>query len=128
LVWIYISWTIVLIGLELVVATQSATTHRKEELATAVSEKFREMIALRLVTEVCERFHLGQPPATVDRISAALDVPDRLLHRVIEVLEDASVLRQVDEAEGESGFVPARPLEKVTVQDVIDAMREAGAT
>jgi membrane protein len=128
LVWIYVSWTIVLIGLELVVATQSATTHRKEELATAVSEKFREMLALRLTTEVAERFHHGRPPPTVAGISGALDVPDRLLHEVIEILEDASVLRQVGEPDAEPGFLPARPLDKISVQDVIDAMREAGAT
>ncbi|HVY62070.1 MAG TPA: YhjD/YihY/BrkB family envelope integrity protein [Planctomycetota bacterium] len=128
LVWIYISWTIVLIGLELVVATQSATTHRKEELATQVSEKFREMLALRLTTEVAERFHHGRPPPTIAGISGALDVPDRLLHEVIEVLEDAAILRQAGEPDVEPGYVPARPLEKISVQDVVDAMREAGST
>ena len=128
LIWIYISWTIVLIGLELVVATQSATTHRKEELATAVSQKFREMIALRLMTEVCERFYNGQPPPTIEKISAALDVPDRLLHQVIETLEDGGIVRRVDQPDEQPGFLPARALEKITVQDVVNVLREAGAT
>ncbi|HEY8075298.1 MAG TPA: YhjD/YihY/BrkB family envelope integrity protein [Labilithrix sp.] len=128
LVWVYVSWTIVLVGLELVVATQSATTHRKEELATEVSQNFREMIALRLVTEVCERFYHGAPPPTVERISGALDVPGRLLHEVIDVLEEVGIVRRVDEPPAATAFLPARMLEKITVQDVLNAMREAGAS
>jgi membrane protein len=126
LFWVYISWTIVLLGLEVVVATQSATTHRKEEIALSVSQKFREMVALRLVTEVCRRFDEGSPPPTVEKMAAAADVPERLLFDVIAVLEEAGIVRRVDAPDEESAYLPGRPLERITVDDVVHALREAG--
>jgi len=126
LFWVYISWTIVLLGLEVVVATQSATSHRKEEIALSVSQRFREMVALRLVTEVCERFDQGAEPATVEGIAAALDVPERLLHDVIGILEEEGIVRRADDPEGHSAYLPARPLEKISVDDVLSALRDAG--
>lgn len=128
LFWLYISWMIILVGLEVVVAVQSATTHRKEELATQVSQKFKEILALRIVTEVSERFHRGENvPPTVEELAKELDVPERLLYDLLGQLEDMGIIRWV-EVEGEQhGFIPARTLEKITVRDVIIAMREHGA-
>lgn len=125
--WIWLSWMILLIGLEFVVATQSATTHRREELASQVSQKVREMIALRVVTEVAERFYLGTAPPTVERLASTLEVPLRLVYDVLSVLESRGIVRGVEEEGDEHGFLPARHLAKLSIYDVISAMREDGA-
>ncbi len=73
--WIWLSWMILLVGLEFVVATQSAATHRREELAARVSQQAREAVALRLMTHIAEKFYRGEPPPTATQLAGALDVP-----------------------------------------------------
>ncbi len=128
LFWVYISWIIILVGLEVVVAVQSAATHRKEELATQVSQKFKEVIGLRLVAEISLRFHHGSnAPPHVGELSRILDVPERLLRDILDQLEDAALIRTVEGPDEHPAFIPARSLEKISVRDVIAALREHGA-
>lgn len=125
--WIWLSWMVLLIGCEFVVATQSATTHRREELAAQVSQKVREMIALRVVTEISERFYNGSPPVTAERLAVKLDIPLRLVYDVMSVLEAQGIVREVEEAPEEHSYLPARHIAKVSIYDVVRAMREDGA-
>jgi membrane protein len=126
--WIWVSWMILLIGLELVVAAQSAGTHRREELASQVSQKVREMLALRVITEVAEKFYYGADPPTTERLALALEVPLRLVNDVAGVLEARGIIREIEEHTEEHGYVPGKHLANLTVYDVISAMREDGAT
>jgi membrane protein len=126
LIWMNICWMIVLIGLELVVAVQSATTHRKEELATRVSPKVREMIGLRLVTEICEAFYDGKPAPVLEKLATALDLPERLIVDVLVVLENQGLIRSVDEGNDQYSYVPAKMLDHLTVGDVLKGLRSDG--
>lgn len=124
LVWIYTSWLIILFGAQLTFAYQYEKTFAMERLAEHASFAYREAIALRVVTEVSRRFDAGLPPLTAAQCASEWNVPVRLLNDALDQLEAAGLLRQVN-AEPVR-YQPARSIDKITVGDVLSAMREFG--
>jgi hypothetical protein len=80
------------------------------------------------VTEIAARFYSGAEPPTPTYLASALDVPLRLIFDVLSVLDRHSIVRQVEESHDEKGYLPGKHIGKMTVYDVIGAMREDGAT
>ncbi len=122
--WLFVSWTITLLGMEFVFATQTATTHRREELAARISQKSKELIALRLTVEVAERFYRGDIPISALHLAQSVDIPLRLVNDIRFTLHEAGIVKELDEGAESYAFVPGRMLEKIAVRDVIAALRE----
>lgn len=121
--WIWLSWMVLLLGLEFVVATQSAATHRREELAAQSSQRVREIVGLRVMTEIAEKFFRGELPPAASSLAGKLNLPIRLIYDVTQKLEDCGIVRAIYEGEEEIGFLPGRHLENLSPYDVLAALR-----
>jgi membrane protein len=124
LMWIYLSWAIVLLGCEVAYAYQHESTFALERFAPEASYAYREAVGLRAMVEIGHRFAEGRPGFTAEEGSAAWNVPLRLLNDVIEALVEAGLLaaRATDPVE----YQPARPLDRVGVGEILRTLREAG--
>ncbi|MBN2310769.1 MAG: YihY family inner membrane protein, partial [Candidatus Hydrogenedentes bacterium] len=124
LMWIYSSWTIMLFGAELTFACQNEKTFAMERLAAGASHAYREALGIRAMIEIGRRFDLGLPGLAAAESAEAWGVPTRLLNDTLDVLDQAGLVRR-------SGtepvtYHPARSVERITVRDVVLAIREAG--
>jgi membrane protein len=123
LLGLYFSWLILLLGAQLGYAFQNREIYFQERQAESVNQRGREFVALRVMVAVARRFAGGERPPTVVDLSKELAVPGRLITQLLTALSRA---RLVQEAGREGGaFLPARPLETITAQDVLDAIRTA---
>lgn len=118
---VYVSWLIVLLGAQTAYAFQNRRTYIQQRLADRVNQRGREFIALRLVTVIALRFEAGERPATATDLGEQLSIPLRLVGQVLRELVESKLLVEV--AGNECGYYPARPLDRVTVHDVIEALR-----
>ena len=121
---IYLSWTILLFGAQVAYAYQNRRAYIQEKQAESVNQRGREFIALRLMTLVGQKFHRGEKPPTVTEISELLSVSSRLISQVIPPLLQGKLLAEV--ATPETAYCPARPLESISYEDVLQTLR-AGA-
>ncbi|MCO5171294.1 MAG: YihY family inner membrane protein [Planctomycetes bacterium] len=121
--WLYLSWLIVILGAEMTFALQNVRSQRREELATETNELFRELVALRLVATISRAFEHGATPPTSEALADRIGAPHALCARLLYHLAEDGLLRDVDVDDGR-GFVPARPIDRITVSDVIDSLRE----
>ena len=118
---LYVLWLILLFGGQIAYAWQNRAVYLQDRLAENVNQRGREFVALRIMTSLGRRFQLGQPPATVPEISTELGVPSRLTQSILRTL---AATRLVAEAAGtEAAFLPARPLETISADDILLAMR-----
>ena len=117
----YISWVIVLIGAQISYACQNRRVYLQEKIADNLNQRSREFVATRLMTFIGERFKTGQPPATVTELSDALGLPSRLTVKLVQILVQNHLLIEVTGAE--SAYAPAQPLDKITYQAILEAMR-----
>jgi membrane protein len=121
MIGLYFSWLILLFGAQVAYAFQNRNTYLEEKQVENVNQRGREFVALRLMTAICQRFHLAQEPPTIVEMSQELCIPSRLVQQVLGTLVAARLI--VEGAGAEAAFLPARPLETITCHDVLQAMR-----
>ena len=128
LIWLQISWLVVLLGAEISFAEQNVDTYEFESDSLKVSYSFKKLLALN-ITHVCVKlFHEGKTPPTAAKLSHELEIPIRLIRQVIFELVEAGVLAEVKlNGTQETAYHPARDLDGLTVQNVIDLLDRRGS-
>ncbi|MFQ5930371.1 MAG: YhjD/YihY/BrkB family envelope integrity protein [Acidobacteriota bacterium] len=127
LVWLQLSWLIVLFGAEVSFAEQNAGTYEFEPDSLKVSRRFRSLLTLRITHFCVKHFHEGQKPPSADEISDQLEIPIRLVRQILFELTAAGVLSEVRLDDPETtGFQPARTIENLTIFSVIDQLDQQG--
>ncbi len=121
IVWIFVSWTVALLGAVVTFAVQSARTYEPDRHVTQYE---RELVAAQVTLAVAVRFSSEHGPAPSQALIDDANVPPRVAHQVLEVLVEKGVLLEARiETSQELGYVPARPLESMSLWNVIDALR-----
>jgi membrane protein len=121
LLGLYFSWLILLFGAQVSYAYQNRQVYVQEKQAESVSQKAREYVALRIMTLLAQRFEAGTKPPTLLEIGTELGVPTRLVGRIVQPLITAQLAVEIGGKE--VAYAPARPVETITCEDVIDVFR-----
>ncbi len=123
LIWLYITWIIALLGLEVAFTHQHFLTLLRSRVIRGGPEGDRVGTGLRLYTLVSQRFDAGDDPPTCDQLSRRLLVPlgsvEARVHRLVEV----GLLRRVAMGSETEGIVPSRSPDTVMVSEVIEAFQ-----
>jgi membrane protein len=123
MVWLYVSWIIVLYGMEVVAAHQHMKTFRRD-LRGEISQSFRDQLAFAVLRHIIEAFHQGGPGWEEEHLAVRLGVPLRVVRETLEHLMKEGYLIY---AEGEhSGFFPGRELDQVPLAEVLASLRRCG--
>jgi membrane protein len=127
LVWLQMSWLIVLLGAEYSFAQQNVETYEFEHAYHEVSYSFKRLLSLRIVNALAHNFSRAEAPWTAIQISQQLEIPLRLVRELLRELREAGVIAQVLlEDDRTVAYQPARSLEGITIQYVIDALEQRG--
>lgn len=129
IVWLYVSWMIVLLGLELTYAMQNATIIREEYGEEPVNFASRERVAMTVLLLCSESFYADSTPWNHARLCSELKLSPRLVRSVLNDLVRMGLLARVEDGTGD-GFIyhPGRAPEAIEVQAVLRALREDGST
>jgi len=126
LLWLYLSWVIFLLGAEVAFAVQNMETYRLERKAKGISQKYRDLLALRVMLLVSRYFASGKTGPNLEALAADTQAPVRVLNDVTYDLCQAGLLVQT--AQPESCYTPALPLRQVTAHTILSRMRALGRT
>jgi len=128
LVWLQLSWLIVLFGAELSFAYQNVDTYEFEPDCLRASSRFRKLLSLRMVHLLVKNFCAGEKAGTATQISHTLEIPIRLARQILfELTESGIISETVAEADEAVAYQPAQCVEKYTVQYVLDALDQRGS-
>ncbi len=126
LIWLYITWIIVLVGLEIAFTHQHFAALIRSEAVGDGDDCDRVPTGLQLYTYIARRFHDGGDPPTSDEMSRRFLVATGSVDSHIDRLVEAGLARLVAIGSGSEGVVPARSLGEVRVADVIAAFIPMG--
>ncbi|MEN6373675.1 MAG: YihY/virulence factor BrkB family protein [Smithella sp.] len=127
LAWLQLSWLIVLYGAELSFAYQNVDTYEFEPDALQASHRLRTLLSLQITHHLIQNFTKGEKPLTAHEISYQLDIPIRFVNEILFELVKSNILSTAEiEENGEHGYQPARDINLLTIQYVIDAMEKRG--
>ena len=130
LLWLQISWEILLFGGELSFAYQNIARFGEERESLLISYDQRRKILLAVMLTVVRRFR-GQGGATpADEIRAQLDLPTRIVNDILCQLVQAGQLIAVPSGDGERevAFAPAHDPQSMTVYGILEAVEKSGQT
>jgi len=125
LVGLYFSWLILLFGAQVAYALQNRKTYLQERKAESVNQRGREYVALRVMIFVAQAFEHGARPPTLLELGTILEVPSRLISKILKPLVEAGLLHEVLRGD-ETGYTPGRPLDTITCHDILFSMRVGG--
>jgi membrane protein len=128
LIWVNISWWVVLFGAELSFANQNVDTYEYEPDSNKVSPAFKMVLTLQIAHLLIRNFANGIRPLTDTEISSQLRMPIRLVHNILYDLVNSKVITQSRTREGgEFGYQPACDINTLTIKSVVDAIDQTGA-
>ena len=120
LIWIYLSWLILLVGAQLSFYVQNPRYLRAGQAPVRLTSRLRERLALSVMLLVARHFISGARPWRLRALAEQLEVPGSALETVIEGLEHAGLVTTTDEEE----VLPARDLESIGMHDILTAVRD----
>ena len=120
-IWIYAAWLILLTGANIAFYHQHPEYLCLKQREPRLSLREREILALGICKLVSQRHYAGHEPWTVNTLSRHLLIPKVLIEQATNALEQAGLLaRRVG---AEAAFLPAQPLERTSVAQVLSAVR-----
>jgi membrane protein len=124
IIWLFISWIIVLIGAQLSHAIQNIASLQQELDGGSFSFHQREKMAFMIMLKISELFHHGAPQMNLESLAKVLSIPFRLTAEIIQILCDQGLLQAIHG--DEPMFQPARNPALITLYDISLAMRHDG--
>jgi len=127
LIWLQLSWLIVLFGAEVAFADQNVDTYEFEPDSLHISDHFKRLLSLQVCQLLVVNFAKGEKPSTATEISHRMDIPVRLVHQILYELTESGIVSDVTTAEyKELAYQPARDINSLTVKFVIEALEKRG--
>ena len=124
LLWVLISWHIVLFGAEVAFAVQNCTTFRAEQTARRASTESRIVLALSIVSEATRAFKEGEGAWDARAFARQKSVPVRLLNEVLDELSAQGYLGEIAERPGV--FAMLKFPDSISRRDIVEAMMKSG--
>ncbi|HXA36221.1 MAG TPA: YhjD/YihY/BrkB family envelope integrity protein [Steroidobacteraceae bacterium] len=119
LIWVYVSWLILLLGAQLAFYVQFPQYLRHGQQTIELSGRDREQMGLSIMYLIGRDFAAGKSLWDTRRITAELDVPGIALAPVLACLERSGLIVVTEKEE----FAPGRDLEAILLGDILEAVR-----
>jgi membrane protein len=126
--WIYITWLIVLFGLQLTFTTQHLKSLDAAEIAAAkkTEEYFiaNDLTAINIVREIADAFEKNDAPVGAEVICSKLDIPAEFADKILNHLVDSELIAKTSDPK--TGFLPAKDPANIKLSDVAEAVAAVG--
>jgi len=128
MVWIQLSWLIVLFGAEISFAHQNVGTYELEPESLGASISTKRLLSLSICHLCVKRFMKGEKPLSASEIANILETPIRLTHQVLYDLVSCGILSEsIGTEEKVVLYQPARSLDALSINFVINSMDALGS-
>jgi membrane protein len=125
LLWLYVSWMLILLGAEIAFALQNHVTYHLERAAAQASVNAKLTLTVAMVLDASRALG-GGAPLDVSAYAGAHRVPVRLLNDLAGLLVRAGLL--AERADKPGCFLLLRDPAAIRVRDVLDLVLQEGST
>lgn len=128
LIWMQISWLIVLLGAEFAAAWQNFGDRQMDFGGQEPSVRLKQLLALKIVQAVIRAFERAQKAPGDAEIAGQLGIPRPLVRRLLDELAESGLLSRICGADGGGAdtYQPAFDIRRYSVQQVIETLEKKG--
>ena len=125
MLWMYVTWVILLLGAEFTFALQNSDTYQLESAADTASMRSRILVALMVLRRAGRAMAGEREMFDAAAFARQVKAPIRLINSVVATLAKKGYLAQV--ASRDAGYVLMRAPETVRIRDLVaELMHEGG--
>jgi membrane protein len=124
IVYLQLTWTILLMGAEIAYGVQNIHALRKTRVVPPVTHAMRRRLALLVMSEASDKFVRGAGGSDLAEIAVRCDVPREWVDGVFQSLSDAGLAARLA---GSEQVIPARPPSGITMLEVMRALETGEA-
>ncbi len=117
-IWVYICWMVILFGGEVTYTVQHMRLKFSDE--EFMEGQYNGYYGLRVVLAIGHNFLKGDGATSLDMLAEHLKIPYSYLEMILDRLREKGIVHSVDE--GEVFYLPARSLDRVTLQEVAETV------
>ncbi|MDH5216141.1 MAG: YihY family inner membrane protein [Gammaproteobacteria bacterium] len=121
MVWIYVSWLILLFGAKITYYIQNPEVIRRYRLSGYLSNNTKEQLVLATMYYIGEHYLTGQKSLTIDELSHLTKTPTEWIEKIITTLKKNSLILETDSSP--RSYVPARDLDTISLYQILEAAR-----
>jgi len=127
LIWLQISWFIVLFGAEISYACQHVADFEHEPDFSNISPHYSRVLTLLVAQRVVKNFAAGRPPLSAVDLSHSEKMPIRLVRHILYSLVASKVISRVPiDNSGDFAYQPAADIGYFSLTYVVDALEKTG--
>jgi membrane protein len=119
LIWVYLSWLILLIGAQLAFYLQFPQYLRHGQESFELTGRDREQVALSVMYLIGRDYKSGKHKWTTKQLAVELDIPSIVLAPIVHCLEKAGLIV----ASEKQPFLPGRDPESIPLSEILDTVR-----
>lgn len=128
LMWLQLSWLIVLFGAEISFAEQNVENYEYEAESSEISYDYKRLLSLYILHSIVRNFEHGKTPQLTQDISHELQMPIRLVREIIFDLHSAGLVSElVTDTDKEMAYQPAFDIHCMSIRNVIDVIEQSGS-
>lgn len=127
MLWVYVTWLIVLFGLQVSYAMQTFSAH--ERGADRDDNQIRIVepdMVLAVAASIAAAFAKGKG-SHLEAIAEDTGLPEPVCTQMVERLEKRGLVNRLEGEEDEPVYAPARPAEKIQATELLDAVDDMAA-
>ncbi|UCD35583.1 MAG: YihY/virulence factor BrkB family protein [Nitrospiraceae bacterium] len=122
LIWLYVNWLILLVGAQVSFYHQYPRYISAKKKSVHLNNRLRERLVLLVMYHIGSHYYYSQKPWTLHSLVEQLNLPIDPVQEVISLLSRNSLI--VETGDEPPAFLPARDLETIPLQELIDTVRQ----
>lgn len=128
MIWMQMSWVVLLMGAQLSYYLQNITRYEFEFDVQKVSPRQKKRLSLLVMHTLVSDFIRGGRPKAPEEISEQLSLPARTVHECLDQLRDSDMVTEVwDDSEERYIYQPGTDINKMTLSFLLEKLETSGS-
>lgn len=123
MIWLYLSWLILLVGCEVSYCHQNLKTLSLKEQYFKLTHRLKEKLGLSVMYLIGYNFYHNKERWTLSSLVDRLEMPHQQIHDCLIQLEDQRLITETSDKE--PGYLPAKSIETIKIKEIVEALRNS---